>query len=81
MLYAKDLILKSKGETVYRAYLDIYDVDDVSFMIDLICKENATDMYAVDIEQIVSRQEAFNEIAKSMALDVDIIYKVKGMFR
>ena len=81
MLDAKDLLLKMKGEQVYKGTMDLYDADDISYIIDLIQKENKIDLYATDIEKIVKHEGAFNTVATDMGLNEDIIYKVKGMFR
>ena len=81
MLAAKDLLLKMQGNKVYKGTMDIHDVDNISFIIDLIQKENKIDLYATDIEKIVKHEGAFNTVATDMGLHEDIIYKVKGMFR
>tara|TARA_Y100000593_G_scaffold19280_1_gene38344 strand:+ start:6394 stop:8991 length:2598 start_codon:yes stop_codon:yes gene_type:complete len=81
MLEAKDLLLKSKGEQIYRAYLDLYDPEDIEYVSDIIQKENKIDLYAKDIELIVKHEGSFNTVAENMGLNEDIIYKVKGLFR
>ena len=81
MLYTKDLLLKMKGEPQYIATMDLYNVDDISFVADLIQKEDRLDIYATDIEKIVKYQGAFKTVADSMGVDEHIVYKIKGMFR
>ena len=81
MLDAKDLLLKSKGEKIYKGYLNPYDADDVEYVVDLIMKENKIDLYAKDIELIVEYGGSFNTVAENMGLNEDIVYKVKGLFR
>jgi len=81
MLYTKDLLLKMKGESQYIASMDLYDVDDISFVVDLIQKEDRIDLYATDIEKIVKHDGAFKTVAGDLGIDEHIIYKIKGMFR
>jgi hypothetical protein len=81
MLDAKDLLLKAKGEKIYKGYMDPYDADDVEYVTELIMKENRVDLYAKDIELIVGYNGSFNTVAENMGLNEDVIYKVKGLFR
>ena len=81
MLDANDMLLKMKGEKIYKGYMDPFDIDNVSYIIDLVEKENKIDLYAKDVELIVGHEGSFDTIAKQMGLNKDIIYKVKGMFR
>ena len=81
MLEATDMIRKMNNETIYKAKLDISDIDDISYVVDLIEKENRIDLYGIDIYNIVKSQSSFNDIADKLGLSTEVVYKVKGLFR
>ena len=81
MLEATDIIRKMNNETIYKAKLDISDIDDISYVVDLIEKENRIDLYGIDIYNIVKSQSSFNDIADKLGLSTEVVYKVKGLFR
>ena len=81
MLEATDIIRKMRGEQIYKASLDISDIDDISFVVDVIEKENHIDLYGIDIYNIVKSQSSFNDIADKLGLSTEVVYKVKGLFR
>jgi hypothetical protein len=78
---ATDMIRKSKGLTVYKAYMDINDIDDVDYAIDLIYKEDRVDIYAHDIETILTLNISNDTMASGVGLNPNVIYKIKGLFR
>lgn len=78
---ATDMIRKSKGLTMYKSYMDINDIDDVDYVIDLIYKEDRVDIYAHDIETILSLNISNDTMASGVGLNPNIIYKIRGMFR
>jgi len=81
ILNASDMIRKMNGKSVYYANLDISDTDDISYVIDLIEKEDNIDIYGIDIYNILKSQSSFNDIADKNSLSSEIIYKIKGLFR
>lgn len=78
---ATDMIRKSKGLSVYKAYMDINDIDDVDYVIDLIYKEDRVDIYAHDIETILTLNISNDTMASGVGLNPNVIYKIKGLFR
>jgi hypothetical protein len=78
---ATDMIRKSKGLKIYKAYMDINNVDDVDYVIDLIYKEDRVDIYAHDIETILTLNISNDTMASGVGLNPQIIYKIKGLFR
>jgi RNA-binding protein YhbY len=81
MLHATDIIRKMNGLRIYNGKLDITDIDDLSYVINLIKKENKVDIYGVDIYNIVKSQTSFNSLATDYGISQEIIYKIKGLFR
>lgn len=81
MLDATDLIRKMNGEKIYKSKLDISDIEDIEYVTKLIKKENNIDLYGIDIHNIIKSQSSFNDIASNYGLSVDVVYKVKGLFR
>ena len=70
-----------KGETIYKAYLHLDDIDDIDYATNIIRKENNVDIFVTDIEGIVESTQSFNTLSKSFGISQDIIYKIKGLFR
>ena len=81
MLEATDMIRKMAGQRIYKSTLDISDIDDLSFVIDLVKKENKVDIYGVDIYNIVKSESSFNSLATNYGISQEVVYKIKGMFR
>jgi hypothetical protein len=78
---ATDMLRKSKGLKMYKAFFDINNVDDVDYVIDLIYKEDRVDIYAHDIETILTLNISNDTMASGVGLNPQIIYKIKGLFR
>ena len=78
---ATDMLRKSKGLKMYKAFFDINNVDDVDYVIDLIYKEDRVDIYANDIETILTLNISNDTMASGVGLNPQIIYKIKGLFR
>jgi hypothetical protein len=78
---ATDMIRKSKGLRMYKAFMDINDIDDVDYVIDLIYKEDRVDIYAHDIETILTLNISNDTMASGVGLNPKVIYKIKGLFR
>ena len=78
---ATDMIRKSKGLKIYKAYMDINNIDDVDYVIDLIYKEDRVDVYAHDIETILTLNISNDTMASGVGLNPQVIYKIKGLFR
>ena len=78
---ALDTLKKMKGETIYKAYLHLDDIDDIDYATNIIRKENNVDIFVTDIEGIVESTQSFNTLSKSFGISQDIIYKIKGLFR
>ena len=57
------------------------NVDDVDYVIDLIYKEDRVDIYAHDIETILTLNISNDTMASGVGLNPQIIYKIKGLFR
>lgn len=81
MLQATDMLRKMSGLRVYSGRLDITDIDDLSYVIDLVKKENKVDIYGVDIYNIVKSQSSFNSLSTDYGVSSEVVYKIKGMFR
>jgi predicted RNase H-like HicB family nuclease len=81
MLEATDMLRKMNNMKVYYSNLDVFDIDDLSLVINVIKKEHGLDIYAVDIHNIVASQSSFNDIAKSHGIADEVVYKIKGLFR
>jgi hypothetical protein len=82
LMKAIDLLRKGNGLMVYKAHLDMANVDDVSTVSDLIKKENRVDLYAQDMETILnSHNKTFKELSKQIGVSEEVIYKVRGLFR
>ena len=78
---ALDTVKSNRGEKIYKAYFDFYDVGDVEYVLDLIQKEDRIDLYARDIEGIIKSYDSFNTLSSYYGISDNIIYKVKGLFR
>lgn len=78
---ATDMIRKSKGLTMYKSYMDINNIDDVDYVIDLIYKEDRVDIYAHDIETILTLNISNDTMASGVGLNPNVIYKIRGLFR
>ena len=81
MLQATDMLRKMVGKRIYKSNLDISDIDNLSYVIDLVKSENKVDIYGVDIYNIVNSQSSFNTLALDYGISEEVIYKIKGMFR
>lgn len=81
MLQATDMLRKMKGKNIYVSNLDPSDIDDISYVIDLVAKEDNIDIYGIDIYNILKSQSSFNDIANENRLSTEIVYKIKGLFR
>lgn len=82
LMKAIDLLRKGNGLMVYKAHLDMANIDDVSTVSDLIKKENRVDLYAQDMETILnSHNKTFKELSKQIGVSEEVIYKVRGLFR
>lgn len=81
MLQATDVIRKMSGQRIYKSNLDVSDIDDLSFIIDMVKKENKVDIYGVDIYNIVKSNSSFNSLSTKYGIPQDVVYKIKGMFR
>ena len=82
LLKAVDIMRKSNGLSVYRAHLDLANIDDVNTVSDLIRKEDRVDLYARDMETILNSQnKTFDELSALLGVSKNVIYKVRGLFR
>tara|TARA_R110000737_G_scaffold36521_2_gene55976 strand:+ start:89 stop:2626 length:2538 start_codon:yes stop_codon:yes gene_type:complete len=81
MLQATDMLRKMQGKREYISNLDVSNMDDISYVIDLIEKEHNIDIYGIDVYNILKSQSSFNDIANQNNLSSDIVYKIKGLFR
>ena len=70
-----------QGKREYISNLDVSNMDDISYVIDLIEKEHNIDIYGIDVYNILKSQSSFNDIANQNNLSSDIVYKIKGLFR
>jgi len=61
--------------------MDIDDIDNLSYVINKIKKEDDIDIYGVDIYNIVNSQSSFNTIAVENGISSELVYKIKGLFR
>ena len=78
---ALDTLKKMKGESIYKGYLHLDDIDDIDYVTNIIRKENNVDIFITDIQGIVESNKSFNTLSKSFGVSQDIIYKIKGLFR
>ena len=81
MLQASDMLRKMKGQKVYNSNLDISEMDDIEYVINLINKEDNLDIYGIDIYNILKSNSSFNDIANQNRISTEIVYKIKGLFR
>ena len=81
MLEATDMLRKMQDKEVYIANLDVSDMDDISYAINLVAKEDKIDIYGIDIYNILKSQSSFNDIADKNRLSTEVVYKIKGLFR
>ena len=69
LMKAIDLLRKGNGLMVYKAHLDMANVDDVSIVSDLIKKENRVDLYAQDMETILNSQnKTFKQLSTQLGV-------------
>ena len=81
-LKAIDTIRGEGGLYVYKAYLDLNNVENVDYVSNLIRKEDRVDIYAMDMEKILSmNKEPIESVATKMGVSETVIYKVRGLFR
>ena len=80
-LHAVDTFRNNRGIRIYKAYLDIDNVDHINYAIDLIKTEDNVDIYFADIENIVTKNHSFDSLSKAHGVDTGVIYKIKGLFR
>lgn len=81
-LKAIDTIRGEGGLYVYKAYLDLNNVENVDYVSNLIRKEDRVDIYAMDMEKILSmNKEPIESVATKMGVSEMVIYKVRGLFR
>lgn len=81
-LKAIDYIRNSNGLFVHRAYFDINNVEEVSYVSDLIRKEDRVDIYAMDMEKVLKmKTESFEDLSAKMGVSQEVIYKIRGLFR
>ena len=78
---ALDTLRSSRGDSIYKAYLEIDNVENVEYVLDLIQKEDRIDLYARDIEGISQSKDSFNSISYLYGVSPEVIYKIKGLFR
>ena len=81
MFEASDILRKMKGQTVYNSNLDISEMEDIEYVINLINKEDNLDIYGIDIYNILKSNSSFNDIANQNRISTEIVYKIKGLFR
>ena len=82
LLKAVDIMRQSNGISVYRAHLDLANIEDVITVSDLIRKEDRVDLYAQDMETILnSPGKTFDELSVQLGVSRAVIYKVRGLFR
>jgi len=81
MLEATDIIRKMNNKKIYISNMDIDDIDNLSYVINKIKKEDDIDIYGVDIYNIVNSQSSFNTIAAENGISSELVYKIKGLFR
>jgi hypothetical protein len=81
MLEASDILRKMKGQKVYNSNLDVSEMDDIEYVINLISKEDNLDIYGIDIYNILKSNSSFNDIANQNKISTEIVYKIKGLFR
>jgi len=81
-LKAIDTIRGEGGLYVYKAYLDLNNVENVDYVSNLIRKEDRVDIYAMDMEKILNmNKEPIETVATKMGVSETVIYKVRGLFR
>ena len=81
-LKAIDTIRGEGGLYIYKAYLDLNNVENVDYVSNLIRKEDRVDIYATDMEKILNmNQEPLETVATKMGVSETVIYKVRGLFR
>ena len=81
-LKAIDTIRGEGGLYIYKAYLDLNNVENVDYVSNLIRKEDRVDIYAMDMEKILNmNQEPLETVATKMGVSETVIYKVRGLFR
>lgn len=78
---ALDLLKTKRGEAIYKAYRDTDNLDDMDYIIGKMKGSHNVDLYARDIERIVSSQDSFSSIAKAHGIDEKLVYEIKGLFR
>jgi len=82
LLKAVDIMRRTNGLSVYRAHLDLANIDDVHTVSDLIRKEDRVDLYVKDMETILNSQnKSFDELSVQLGVSKNVIYKVRGLFR
>ena len=81
-LKAIDTIRGEGGLYVYKAYLDLNNVENVDYVSNLIRKEDRVDIFAMDMEKILKMdKEPIGSVATKMGVSETVIYKVRGLFR
>ena len=78
---ALDILKSVKGDTICKAYLQLGDIDDIDYIIDVIKKEDGVDIFVNDIEGIVESRDSYNTLSHKYGVSEDVIYKIKGLFR
>ena len=82
LLKAVDIMRGNNGLFVYKAFMDMSNVEEVSIVSDLIRKEDRVDLYAQDMETILkSPNKTFAELSVQLGVSREVIYKIRGLFR
>ena len=82
LMKAIDILRERGGLPVYKAYLDINNIEDVVYVADVIRKENRTDIYATDMETIIEEKNStIAGLSTRLGISQEVIYKVRGLFR
>jgi len=82
LMKAIDILRERGGLPVYKAYLDINNIEDVVYVADVIRKENRTDIYATDMETIIEEKKStIAGLSTRLGISQEVIYKVRGLFR
>ncbi len=82
LMKAIDILRERGGLPVYKAYLDINNIEDVVYVADVIRKEDRTDIYATDMETIIEQKNStIAGLSTRLGISQEVIYKVRGLFR
>jgi len=81
MLNVYDTLRELNEMEIHKGYLEIDDFEDVDYVIKKIKDKDDLSILVKEIEEVLTKQESYDKIAKSMGLSEEIIYKIKGLFR